>query len=68
MRHPDAGSYEDDRLMAQENKQLAQGLLQSQASMLASCLAFRRVVSVGVSPGYVRDWTAADGFRELYQN
>jgi hypothetical protein len=50
------------------NEQLTRELLQSQASTLAACLASRRVVSLGISPSYVKDWMAADAFRELYQN
>jgi hypothetical protein len=46
---------------------LARKLLQRQSSTLAASLGSRRVVSLGISPGYVRDWTAAT-FQELYQN
>ncbi|KAJ5166750.1 uncharacterized protein N7482_005531 [Penicillium canariense] len=62
----DADSCEDN-LMAQANQQLARELLQSQASTLAACLASQHVVPLGSSPGYVRIWTAADAFQELYQ-
>ncbi|CEJ62732.1 hypothetical protein PMG11_11223 [Penicillium brasilianum] len=59
---------EDDSLMAQANEQLERELLQSQKPTLATYRAPRRVVSLGISPSYVKDWVPADAFRELYQN
>ncbi|OKO89266.1 hypothetical protein PENSUB_13801 [Penicillium subrubescens] len=64
----DTDTSEDDSLMAQANEQLKRELLQSQKLTLATYRAPRRVVSLGISPGYVKDWTPADAFRELYQN
>jgi hypothetical protein len=64
----DTDTSEDDSLMAQANEQLERELLQSQTPTLATNRAPRRVVSLGISPGYVKDWTLADAFRELYEN
>ncbi|CEJ62517.1 hypothetical protein PMG11_11014 [Penicillium brasilianum] len=61
-------SREDSSLMAQANEQLERELLQSQKRTLATNRAPRRVVSLGISPSYVKDWVSADAFRELYQN
>ncbi|OKO98116.1 hypothetical protein PENSUB_9524 [Penicillium subrubescens] len=59
---------EDASLMAQANEQLKRELLQSQKLTLTTYRAPRRVVSLGISPSYVKDWVPADAFRELYQN
>jgi hypothetical protein len=64
----DTDTSEDDSLMAQANEQLERELLQSQTPTLATNRAPRRVVSLGISPSYVKDWMPADTFRELYQN
>jgi hypothetical protein len=64
----DTSTSEDDCLMAQANEQLERELLQSQKLTLITYQAPRRVVSLGISPSYVKDWTPADAFRELYQN
>jgi hypothetical protein len=63
----DSGTSEDDCLMTQANEQLERELLQSQKLTLTTYQAPRRVVSLGISPSYVKDWTPADAFRELYQ-
>jgi hypothetical protein len=59
---------EDDSIMAQANEQLERELLQSQKPPLAAYPASRRVVPLGISPSYIKDWMPADGFREFYQN
>ncbi|OKP07003.1 hypothetical protein PENSUB_6120 [Penicillium subrubescens] len=64
----DTDTSEDDSLMAQANEQLKRELQQSQKPTLTTYRAPRRVVSLGISPSYVKDWTPADAFRELYQN
>jgi hypothetical protein len=64
----DTNTSEDDSLMAQANEPLEREQLQSQKPTLATCRAPRRVVSLGISPSYVKDWVPADAFRELYQN
>ncbi|KAF3399921.1 hypothetical protein F1880_008484, partial [Penicillium rolfsii] len=48
------------------NKQLTR--FRSQKGTLAICLISRRVVSLGISPGYVKNWIAVDRFREVYQS
>ncbi|OKP11866.1 hypothetical protein PENSUB_2597 [Penicillium subrubescens] len=64
----DTDTSEDDGLMAQANEPLKRELLQSQKLTLTTYRAPRRVVSLGISPSYVKDWMPADAFRELYQN
>jgi hypothetical protein len=64
----DTDTSEDDGLMAQANEQLQRELLQSQKATLLTYRAPRRVVPLGISPGYIKDWTPADAFRGLYQN
>jgi hypothetical protein len=64
----DTEASEEDSLMSQANEQLERELLQSQKPTLATYRAPRRVVSLGISPSYVKDWMPADAFRELYQN
>jgi hypothetical protein len=54
--------------MAQANEQLERELLQCQKPPFLTYRAPRRVVSLGISPSYVKDWMPADAFRELYQN
>jgi hypothetical protein len=55
--------------MVQANKQIARELLQSQENPLDAFPVSRRVVSLGISTGYVKDCdTRADAFRELFQN
>ena len=66
--HAGADSCEDDCVMAEANLQLEHELLQSEETTLATALTSRRVISLSISPAYAKHWTAADAFRELYQN
>ncbi|OKP09978.1 hypothetical protein PENSUB_4600 [Penicillium subrubescens] len=52
----DTDVSEDDSLMAQANEQLERELLQSQKPTLATYRAPRRVVYLGISPSYLKDW------------
>jgi hypothetical protein len=51
-----ADACEDDSIMIYANEQLARELLQSQESPLDAFPVSRRVVSLGISTGYVKDW------------
>lgn len=53
--------------MVLANEQLECELLESQKTPLVICLSSRRVVFRNFS-GYMKDWTQANAFRELYQN
>jgi hypothetical protein len=64
----DTDTSEDDSLIAQANEQLERELLQSQKPILATYRAPRRVVPLGISPSYVKDWIPANAIREMYQN
>ena len=61
-------SCEEDCVTTEANQQLKRELLQSEESTLATTLTSRRIVSLGISPEYVKHWTSRDAFRELYQN
>jgi hypothetical protein len=50
IRNHNADACKDDSIMTQANEQLAREKLQGQKNTLATRLASRRVVSLGISP------------------
>lgn len=64
----EAHASDDDGEMTEANRQLEHELLQCQQSSSPAIVHPGRIISPRVSPHYVRHWTPADAFRELYQN
>ncbi|CEJ61859.1 hypothetical protein PMG11_10376 [Penicillium brasilianum] len=65
--HYSADACEDDSIMVLANEQLECELLESQKT--PSLYAYPPGAwFFGIFPGYMKDWTQANAFRELYQN